>query len=105
MELCPACGHAETRITEQTFSTGAIHLRVECAKCFKFLRFAPKPINEAAAEVLSEMPELATMTRSELVAKIGQMKRQYDYVINLLHAEVVFNKHQEKIKALVIGEA
>lgn len=39
---CPACGHTEFAQKVQTFANGTQHLREECAKCYKFIRYVPQ---------------------------------------------------------------
>jgi hypothetical protein len=37
---CPQCGAAEFRTYWQTFADGSRHVRVDCARCKKFVRYA-----------------------------------------------------------------
>jgi uncharacterized Zn finger protein len=87
MESCPSCGHAETKITEQVFSNNTTHLRVECAKCFKFLRYAPKPQSKQVESFIAKNPQVATMSRVELIELLADLSQKYLFAIDLVVAE------------------
>lgn len=74
MNQCGYCGSTSNKIIEQQFSNGTTHIRLECAQCGKFLRFAPKPGSARAEEFLKNNPEIATMSRSELIELIIELK-------------------------------
>lgn len=39
---CQACGWTEARLQWQTFANGTRHIRAECRRCGRYIRFVPQ---------------------------------------------------------------
>jgi hypothetical protein len=64
---CPSCPGAEVVYTWQHFANGTRHVRADCGRCRRYIRYAPRrpPYTDLADANASETPILDALLRCE----------------------------------------